>query len=118
MDSFDLNRPDGIVLPLMPESSVQEVVNVRDRLLNAAEHVAIRDGVQNLTLEAVARESGVSKGGLLYHFHSKSLLITAIVERLVSHCESHQCKAVEKDTEAGAFSRAYITARAERLETT
>src|SRR5436190_7279253 len=102
----------------MAETTVQEVTSVSDRLLNAAEQVAIRDGVQNLTLEAVAREAGVSKGGLLYHFPSKSLLITAIVERLVSHCESHQCKAVEKDTDAGAFSRAYITARVERLEAT
>ena len=33
---------------------------VRDRLLNAAEQVAARDGVQSLTLEAVAREAGVA----------------------------------------------------------
>src|SRR5436190_23026109 len=98
----------------MPETSVQEITNVRDRLLNAAEQVAIHDGVGSLTLEAVAREAGVSKGGLLYHFPSKSDLIIAIVERLGTRCESEHARALETDSkEPGAFTRAYVAARAQ-----
>jgi AcrR family transcriptional regulator len=68
----------------------------------------------NLTLEAVAREAGISKGGLLYHFPSKSALITAIVERLGQRCDNEQLKAIESDPcEVGRFTRAYLTARAE-----
>jgi len=37
-------------------------------------------GARHLTLDAVAREAGVSKGGLLYHFPSKEGLLTAMVE--------------------------------------
>jgi AcrR family transcriptional regulator len=85
---------------------------MRDRLLNAAEQVVARDGVGNLTLEAVAREAGVSKGGLLYHFPSKSALVISVVERLATNCETKHQDALEAEpTGPGAFTRAYLTAR-------
>ena len=52
------------------------------RLLDAASAVIRRDGAQALTLDAVAAEAGVSKGGLLYHFKSKRELLDALVRRL------------------------------------
>ncbi len=52
----------------------------RERILAASVQVALRDGVSAMTLEAVAREAGVSKGGLLYHFASKDELIAAMLE--------------------------------------
>ena len=89
---------------------------MRDRLLNAAEQVVARQGVANLTLEAVAREAGVSKGGLLYHFPSKSALVAGIVDRLVGRLRSEQQEAVAREgTSSGAFTRAYVSARAEPL---
>ena len=53
----------------------------RDRLLDAAATVVHRDGAQALTLDAVAQEAEVSKGGLLYHFRSKRELVEGMVER-------------------------------------
>ena len=53
----------------------------RNRLLDAAGTVVHRDGAQALTLDAVAKEASVSKGGLLYHFKSKNDLVQAMVER-------------------------------------
>lgn len=94
-----------------------DALSVPDRLLNAAEQVVTRDGVSNLTLEAVAREAGVSKGGLLYHFPTKSALVTAIVERLATRCEAGQALSVEQDAQTpGAFTRAYLQARKEPLD--
>lgn len=55
--------------------------NARERLLDAAEELVARDGVGMLTLERVAAEALVSKGGLLYHFPSKEALIEGMVER-------------------------------------
>jgi AcrR family transcriptional regulator len=52
----------------------------RDRMLAAAVQVAIRDGVLAMTLEAVAKEARVSKGGLLHHFASKDDLIAAMLQ--------------------------------------
>lgn len=55
----------------------------RDRLLDAAAAVLLRDGAHALTLEAVAAQAGVSKGGLLYHFGSRQALIAGLTERLL-----------------------------------
>jgi AcrR family transcriptional regulator len=52
----------------------------RERLMVAAVQVALRDGISAMTLEAVAKEAGVSKGGLLYHFASKDELIGAMLQ--------------------------------------
>lgn len=53
----------------------------RDRVLDAAEEVILRDGIASFTLEAVAAEAGVSKGGLLHHYPSKDRLIETLVAR-------------------------------------
>jgi len=56
--------------------------DVRTRILDAVEHIVRAKGVPALTLEAAAREAGISKGGLLYHFASKEALLTGLVIRL------------------------------------
>jgi AcrR family transcriptional regulator len=91
-------------------------LTVCDRLLDAAERVVARDGVSNLTLEAVAREAGVSKGGLLYHFPSKSDLIVAFVERIGARCEAKQLAEVEPPGTPGAFTRAYLNIRTQPVD--
>ena len=53
----------------------------REALLDAAIAVIRRDGAQKLTLDAVAAESGVSKGGVLYHFATKRALVDGLLER-------------------------------------
>ncbi len=102
----------------MPNTAeTPESVSVCDRLLDAAELIAARNGVSNLTLEAVAQEAGVSKGGLLYHFPAKSALITAIVERLGDRCESRQATEIAADPQpTGAFTRAYLAVRSSSPE--
>jgi AcrR family transcriptional regulator len=56
--------------------------DVRTRVLDAAEAIVQARGVAGLTLEAAARDAGVSKGGLLYHFASKEALLDAMLRRL------------------------------------
>jgi RND family efflux transporter MFP subunit len=56
--------------------------NASDAILNAAEDVVRQDGAAHLTLDAVAAKAGISKGGLLYHFHTKEALIQAMIKRL------------------------------------
>jgi AcrR family transcriptional regulator len=78
----------------------------RDRLLDAAQAVVHRDGAQALTLDAVAAEAEVSKGGLLYHFKSKRDLVEGMVERWLGE---FQREMDEADTE---FVRGYVKASA------
>ncbi|MDO9710198.1 TetR/AcrR family transcriptional regulator [Paracraurococcus lichenis] len=56
--------------------------DARTRILDAAEAIVRARGVSGLTLEAAARQAGVSKGGLLYHFASKEALITGLLARM------------------------------------
>jgi AcrR family transcriptional regulator len=94
-----------------------DTAQVRERLLDAAEAVIVRDGVSNLTLDAVAKEAGASKGGLLYHFPSKRALTLAIVERLATRCEANQARALcAEPASPGAFTRAYLRARLESIK--
>ena len=62
-----------------------------DALLDAAERVAIRDGAVGLSIDAVAREAGISKSRVVYDYKSKSGLLKALVERRLkveAHCQA------------------------------
>lgn len=53
-------------------------------------------GAWRFTLDAVARQGGVSKGGLLYHFPSKDELLRGLVARLLERGMDRRRKIREK----------------------
>lgn len=52
-------------------------------ILDAAEDVLRRAGGRGLTIDAVAAQAGLSKGGVLHHYGSKDALICALVARKI-----------------------------------
>jgi AcrR family transcriptional regulator len=56
--------------------------NASDEILQAAETVAIDEGLASLTIDRVAAVSGKSKGGVLYHFPTKEALIKGMIDRI------------------------------------
>ncbi|MGC5616402.1 TetR family transcriptional regulator [Georgenia sp. Z1491] len=54
----------------------------RAAVLDAAFAIVGRDGVRALTYEALTVETGLTKGGLLYHFPSREALLEAMHERV------------------------------------
>jgi AcrR family transcriptional regulator len=85
--------------------------DTRAQLLDAAEGVVAQLGARNLTLDAVAARSGISKGGLLYHFRSKEDLAAAMIERSIAWFDDALLEAGSDDTDVrGRFTRAYIKA--------
>ncbi len=54
----------------------------RDRVLDALERLLVASGERAATLEAVAREAGVSKGGLIYHFPSREAMVEGLLDRM------------------------------------
>jgi len=91
--------------------------DARARILDAALAVADRVGAAHLTLDAVAAEAGVSKGGLLYHFASKDLLLKGVVEH---HMDQHK-RDVELaetmfPTTPGGYLQAFVHAQRQGLE--
>jgi AcrR family transcriptional regulator len=57
----------------------------RARIRVAAAKVIERDGAGHLTLEKVAAEADLSKGGLLYHYPSKDALLQGLLEHLLEN---------------------------------
>jgi AcrR family transcriptional regulator len=91
----------------------QSSIPTRDTILSAAAIVVIEQGASRMTLEAVAKEAGVSKGGLLYHFPSKDALAQGLIERMNQEFTEKIRVEYEKDdfgTNQGRWLRALIRA--------
>jgi len=82
----------------------------REGLLDAAEAVSRRLGAAHLTLDAVAAEAGVSKGGLIYHFPSKLALLEAVIERAVRMYADGIARALVDRANAGDEVLAHVQA--------
>lgn len=77
----------------------------RDRLLQAAREVVAADGLEGLTLRAIARHAGVSHGAPLRHFPSLAALLAAVAAdgftRLMASIDARLAEADEAATRAG-----------------
>lgn len=82
-----------------------------EHLLLAAQTLILREGILSLTLDAVAREAGVSKGGLLHYFPSKNALLEGMTSALLEAFEAEIKRRMAADPVVkGRFCRAYVAA--------
>lgn len=80
----------------------------RETLLAIAEDIVNADGPHALTIDALAKAAGISKGGVQYSFASKDTLIKALIDRWTA-----QFDALVLDVETADpidFVRSYIAA--------
>ncbi|MGQ0801029.1 MAG: TetR/AcrR family transcriptional regulator [Pseudomarimonas sp.] len=54
--------------------------HARDRVLRAARELVEREGARSLTLDRLSRLSGVTRGGILYHWPSRQALVEGLIE--------------------------------------
>jgi len=95
----------------------------REAILDAAERVVVCQGAARMTLDAVAAEAGVGKGGLIYHFPSKQALLHGLLGRLIDQfqgcIDAARCEPAaggnRLQTQLKALAEAQI--RSERLAT-
>lgn len=81
----------------------------RQDILHSASYLVCSKGVSNVTLDAIAKETGISKGGLLYHFPSKDALFEAMVTDIMDRVTEGMMKRVSDDPNPrGKWCRAYI----------
>lgn len=80
----------------------------REEILHAARRVLLAQGVAATTLEAVAREAGMSKTGLYYYFHSKDELLFELIFDAVGARAQAVHNAVEQTHDGPAALRAVI----------
>ena len=91
-------------------------IQTKENLLSAAAKLITHHGANHLTLERVALEANVSKGGLLHHFPTKLELLTELVEQLARGFEADITRHLERDAaQPGRWARAYIRATFESM---
>jgi AcrR family transcriptional regulator len=79
----------------MPQQ--ERATTTKAEIIASANKLVSEYGTGSMTLEAVAREAGVSKGGLLYHFANKDALIQGMIEHALEQFEQ------DVDQLAGTF---------------
>ncbi|ACV76195.1 transcriptional regulator, TetR family [Zymomonas mobilis subsp. mobilis NCIMB 11163] len=82
----------------------------RERVLKSAEQLVQRAGATAMTLEAVAKEAGITKGGLQYCFGSKDDLITALIDRWFAAFDCEVKEYSQSDDSPAGEARAYVQA--------
>ena len=71
--------------------------NLRQALLDSAETVLVRDGINALSLRAVAREAGVSHTAPYRHFKDKAALLRGIAQRGFEALETAMAATISAD---------------------
>lgn len=87
-------------------------MSTKKQLIEAASRVILSKGVNNLTLNAVAEEAKVSKGGLLYHYGTKDALIIAMNQHVIEGFHSYIQENVDKGY---SYHKAYLQATLEMV---
>ncbi len=89
----------------------EEAAATRQRLLSMATELLRTRGVNGLTLDLVAKEAGISKGGLLHHFPTKLALLEYVLRRMIDDFEARVQSHYDKlPPQPGRWLRAYIFA--------
>jgi AcrR family transcriptional regulator len=81
----------------------------RREVIEAAARALIAHG-PNVSLDAVAKEAGVSKGGLLHHFRTKQALIAGLIDEWFDRYDVVVESLLEPEDTAGRWTRAHIRA--------
>jgi AcrR family transcriptional regulator len=63
----------------------------RTDIIEAALRVVDAEGDADITYDSVARETGLSKAGLMYHFPTKEALMVAVMEHVVARWQDELC---------------------------
>lgn len=82
----------------------------RTAILDAANRIVQERGVERLTLDLTAREAGVSKGGLLYHFPNKEALIKGMIQYYLDRFTRDYNETAQEagDRTPGRWTRSYL----------
>ena len=88
----------------------EEALKTRETVLKAAAQIILRLGGSAFTLEAVAQQAGITKGGVLHHFPSKEALIDGLIDQAIEAFNGRLTAelAAEPEERPGRWLRAYI----------
>lgn len=82
----------------------------RDKVLDAAETVVKRTGAAGLSIDAVAKAAGITKGGVQYCFGTTEQLIQAMIRRWANAFEGEVMALAGSNPSPEVLIRAHIAA--------
>ncbi len=92
----------------------------RDVVIQAALTIIARDGARRLTLDAIAREAGISKGGLMHQFRTKEAVLKALLEYQAEYfdkfSQDYMAKAITTSPEANLSTQIAVAREAVTTE--
>jgi len=96
-------------MKLYERGFLMSVFETRTKILEAASYIIQSDGILSFTLEKVAKQAGISKGGLLYHYPSKEALVSGMVKYLKqNYTKSIEENANQDTMQKGRWTRSFI----------
>lgn len=72
----------------MVRRTKEDALATRDSILDAAEHLFVRQGVSGTTLQHIATAAGVTRGAIYWHFLDKGAMFNALMERVKTPLEA------------------------------
>ena len=92
-------------------------VNQKGRILEAASRIVGQAGAAHLTIDAVAEEAGLSKGGVLYHFPNKRSMLEGMLNKVLTGIGDRTARyRAEMGDQPSAAIRARLLAEQEQSE--
>src|SRR3954470_5559885 len=88
----------------------------REQLLDAAKKVAAEQGFHATSIEAVAREAGISRPIVYGHFHDLGGLLEALIERESARALTQLAKVLPRDLAEGDPAEGLLAALRGYLE--
>lgn len=87
---------------------MSQKIDTKDKIIQAVYDLVTEQGITKMTMESVAEEAGMSKGGLFYHFASKELLIKAMLNKIFGQFDNALDEEYQQDDGPGGRARSYI----------
>ncbi|MGF6775140.1 TetR/AcrR family transcriptional regulator [Paraburkholderia sp. GAS334] len=82
---------------------------VRKELLDVTLQILVDEGPHAVTLDAVSKRAGVTKGGLQHHFRSKQALLDALCDQLFEEFhQRYELALLAEPDGPGRHARAYV----------
>ncbi|MEQ8671802.1 MAG: TetR/AcrR family transcriptional regulator [Aggregatilineales bacterium] len=103
MNNYNLLMPD-------PRPTRADAVKNREVLLDTAEMLFERDGVEAVTMTQIAQEAGVGKGTLYRHFNNKNEICQALLNQDMLDLQSRTLTQMRQNNETEATLRWFLEA--------
>lgn len=82
----------------MVRRTKEDALATRNSILDAAEHLFVKQGVSGTTLQHIATAAGVTRGAIYWHFEDKGEMFNAMMERVKMPLEAARQQMEQSNT--------------------